>query len=265
MPTAEPTEDPTSNQTIWVHYTMTIYSDCYQWNQTLIDLGIDEETIIKKAMGMDYYSYDFWERQPQPVILVEGVQCGSVIIQYTVISENATLVDKLVSNIYSGQNVSYNETIFTIKSNVYYTLDPTTQPTQTPTNYPTTQPTPRPTIHIDSIWEQQISIMPLADSNMAIGSYNSFIYLIGGTVHKNAVTRYDTKSDTFLFDENMLSRQIYGNTQFYAQIDSQIYMIDYEGKTLNMYSMQTETLFTSWSQIPRKVKNYACLAASSNY
>eukprot|EP01084_Bolivina_argentea_P226206 382118_1 len=257
-PTWSPTHEPTSNQTIEKRFILTLYGNKYALNETLLDIGYTWDQVIIDLMSVNWMECQILYGC---VVIVESVSSGSVIIEYKLTGDNATFIDFMVINIVN--ELTYNSTIYNVISNIEYTQNPTQQPTLYPTNVPTT---PRPTIDNNSLWKQQSSRLPFPDSNMAIGCYNSFIYMLGGTTHQQIVIKYNIALDNFWYDENSLNRKTYGNGQFYAHSNSKIFMIDYYGSYLNMFSMKTETFNENLYTIPKRVNSFGCLAASdSNY
>eukprot|EP01084_Bolivina_argentea_P179865 310780_1 len=256
MPTVEPTTEPTSNRTVTRYAVVVFGGNCVDFEQTLMELNLTELDIIKLVLNVS-------NPHPRTKIRFINYQCGSIIMRYSITGENATLIDLMIMN--AANKLILGNTTYIVQSHIQFTLNPTLLPTQAPTNYPSLEPTPRPTIHVNSLWEQQSSRMPLEDSNMAIGFFNSFIYLIGGITNQKSVTRYDADVDEFWFDTNAVSQNVYGFAQFYTQVGAQIFMIDYYGTYLNVYSMETQTLIPNWSNIPRRVNEYGCLTASNHY
>eukprot|EP01084_Bolivina_argentea_P175296 303601_1 len=100
---------------------------------------------------------------------------------------------------------------------------------------------------------------------MSIGSYNSSIFIIGGTEYLNQVTEYRIAPNRMIdHGATALSVNIRGTGQSYVQLQNIIYTISFGGY-LCSYDMSTKTFNGKIATIPVHPSYRGCLAATNVY
>eukprot|EP01083_Nonionella_stella_P140721 432115_1 len=131
-------------------------------------------------------------------------------------------------------------------------------------------------IHIVSAnWTPQVpiqSLLPRADSYMAIATHNDSIYILGGWMYPSQLTRYDLTTSTFtdlgvstVYDDFEIDN-IRGYAPFYTQQANNIYMINGDYLCyINVYHLETNTFKKAWNTVPQALHNNACLTSTTEY
>eukprot|EP01083_Nonionella_stella_P267657 904263_1 len=125
--------------------------------------------------------------------------------------------------------------------------------------------------HMYSAWVTPSQDFPRNDDEIAVGSYNGKIFIIGGYDNHNSLLEYDTTTQTFTdHGLNALSgAQSGGDGQFWTQQGSIVYMIRDidQPSTFNIFDMSLNQFTTDWKGItfPTPVSDEACLASTATF
>eukprot|EP01083_Nonionella_stella_P140722 432117_1 len=116
------------------------------------------------------------------------------------------------------------------------------------------------------------SLLPRADSYMAIATYNNSIYILGGWMYPSQFTRYDLITRTFTdlgastFYDDFQIDNIRGYAPYYTQQANNLYMINGDDLSyINVYHLDTNTFKTAWNTVPQALHNNACLTSTTEY
>eukprot|EP01084_Bolivina_argentea_P186608 321616_1 len=119
----------------------------------------------------------------------------------------------------------------------------------------------------DHEWKISDVIMPLYNTEMAVGSYGNSIYLLGGK-HPQQVTRYDiVTNEMFEIGEYKLPSHVFGSGQFYSIFNNIMYIVDGTDNTLSTYNLRTESFTQYWNniRIPSKVGIGSCIVVTNAF
>eukprot|EP01084_Bolivina_argentea_P001627 3000_1 len=126
-------------------------------------------------------------------------------------------------------------------------------------------------ITTNAAWLSGTTLIPRPTTNMAIGYYNGFIYLLGGarTYSVKQLLQYDIINNEFIDNgQYNLPVSIFGNGQFYTQINNYLYIINPDqGNTFVRFDLQTKTFESHWNtiNIHKPVRHLGCLASTTQY
>eukprot|EP01084_Bolivina_argentea_P237711 399421_1 len=116
-------------------------------------------------------------------------------------------------------------------------------------------------------WIQPPSKLPRSSNRMAVGYdyYTDTIRLLGGEfTRKKQLLSF--KDNTFIdHGEYNLSHNIYGSSQYFRQIDNNLWMIDESGNHFNKFNLHTLQLEYNYNSItiPSNVQGSSCLTSIS--
>ena len=103
---------------------------------------------------------------------------------------------------------------------------------------------------IHSKWETSPTVMLQEDSGMAIGYYNGVITLLGGPNDFFDIQEYSIEDDSFSWHTEPKwdgeHNDLYGDSQFWTQVNHFIFMLCNDGKTLNVYDLENRNYIQSW-------------------
>eukprot|EP01083_Nonionella_stella_P113666 335136_1 len=106
---------------------------------------------------------------------------------------------------------------------------------------------------------------PSGDLNIALGSYNHSIFLVGGSFNSYRLLEYRIGGDTFLESEVTSHVGIWGSGDYYTQIDNLLYTITSTGDYLARYDMSTNAFTSKWHIMDTAVSGYGCLTSTDAY
>eukprot|EP01084_Bolivina_argentea_P178207 308054_1 len=110
-------------------------------------------------------------------------------------------------------------------------------------------------------------LLPRHDFGMAIGYYKGVIYMFGGHYNQRQITEYHIATNSMIDQgQNELSINVWGNSQYYTQIDRLMYWINGDsGSNISVYDLQNKQFFPGQiTDIPTTVTSVGCLASSSS-
>eukprot|EP01084_Bolivina_argentea_P035869 66414_1 len=110
--------------------------------------------------------------------------------------------------------------------------------------------------------------LPRADTDMAIGVYNTTIFLIGGGSSPRQLIEHNVNTQTYQ-DHGLdaLAANVGGEGQFWTSNDHIIYIIDQNtGNSFNTFDMSLNLFTTDWKGITFPVAvDEACLASTETF
>eukprot|EP01083_Nonionella_stella_P070018 187061_1 len=107
-----------------------------------------------------------------------------------------------------------------------------------------------------------------ADYAMAIGSYGQSIYILGSLNYDHVfqLTEYNISGNVFIdHGLNKFPKEVYGEGQYFTQMDNVLYMIHYEGVILTSYDLQTDVFNDNYQTIPSNIGEYGCLTSTDDH
>eukprot|EP01084_Bolivina_argentea_P272666 464315_1 len=117
-------------------------------------------------------------------------------------------------------------------------------------------------------WITANTVLPRADWDSAIGTYNNTIYIFGGDSNRKQLIQFDITSHNFVdLGQNALPMDVWGDSQFYTQIiETTLFWIDTDsGNTIVRYDLETKSIHTNvTTNIPQNVGYDGCLASYNN-
>jgi len=124
------------------------------------------------------------------------------------------------------------------------------------------------TIYDYDSWTISSNLMPRRARSMAVGNLSDTIHLYGSWQTQQSHITYDTTLGTFtdLGETELDPLNVYGNTQFFAQIEATMYWLDYDDKSqIVTYDMSADTYSkTSVPDLPTSPGWAVCLTYSQN-
>eukprot|EP01083_Nonionella_stella_P071520 192127_1 len=116
-----------------------------------------------------------------------------------------------------------------------------------------------------SQWIASIIPFPREARGMACGSFNGSIFLLGGTYTPTPARRqlveYSVPPVDQFIDHTALLYDVFGNSEFYTQIGSILYLISSAGSTIHVYDMSNKMFTPNVVSIPTSVNWYGCIAS----
>eukprot|EP01084_Bolivina_argentea_P272669 464320_1 len=114
-------------------------------------------------------------------------------------------------------------------------------------------------------WITANTVLPRADWDSAIGTYNNTIYIFGGDSNRKQLIQFDITSHNFVdLGQNALPMDVWGDSQFYTQIiETTLFWIDTDsGNTIVRYDLETKSIH---SNVTTNIPGYnGCLASYNN-
>eukprot|EP01084_Bolivina_argentea_P297116 511802_1 len=124
-------------------------------------------------------------------------------------------------------------------------------------------------INYTGTWQSGTSVLPRADSFMAIGHWNGSIFLLGGTNERNALVEYNIISDQMIdYGNNSLPTRIFGYNTFYTQQNELLFMIDPFDNVLNVMDLSSKMFISNWHSVnmtPPIESGFRCLASTQEF
>eukprot|EP01083_Nonionella_stella_P289399 984770_1 len=119
-------------------------------------------------------------------------------------------------------------------------------------------------------WITSTATFPRGDEEMAI-AYNNITnttWILGGSYNRYQLVSFDIAAGTAVdHGATNLTYQIRGTSQFYAQTNNILWMIEYGGRSFIQFNVDTLEIKYNYRNItfPIDVENYGCLTADSHY
>eukprot|EP01083_Nonionella_stella_P057170 150195_1 len=128
-------------------------------------------------------------------------------------------------------------------------------------------------------WQKDERLLPRIVQNMAVGTWNNTIYLLGGFQDGYQLVAFNPSDQTdkafYDYGGNELLRkycptlscdpEIYGLGQFYTQINHTLYMVRKSGGHISTYNMNTNLFVLNAFALAVNVWYYSCLASTNKY
>ena len=94
---------------------------------------------------------------------------------------------------------------------------------------------------VNSQWIQNEVPMPFGNYKMSVGHHADIIYLIGGNNQGHTLMEYNITANEYKYNQTFLPDDLAGNTQWWVQLDSILYMMGTAtGTTINVFNLQTK-------------------------
>eukprot|EP01084_Bolivina_argentea_P292548 502967_1 len=108
-----------------------------------------------------------------------------------------------------------------------------------------------------------------SDVQMAVGSHNGSIFIIGGYSNGYGLYEYQIKQNQFVNhgSQTYITADLYGLGQYWTQIDHKLYMINPKHNIFALFDLKTKSFINNWNDvaIPSVVEDEACLASVPDY